>query len=67
MTPDAIELLTALSIVADVPPPRLRLATAGLIACAVTQSTPATTCDTRPLPEQSSTRTETTLTFLASP
>jgi hypothetical protein len=38
VTPELIELFTALSIVVFAPPPRLMFATAGLIAFAVTQS-----------------------------
>ena len=40
VTPEAIELRTALSSEVFAPPPRLMFATAGLIAFAVTQSTP---------------------------
>ncbi len=42
-------------------------ATAGLTAFAVTQSTPAMTCDIGPDPLQPRTRTETMLTLLATP
>ena len=51
------------------PPPRLMLATAGCPAwwSPVTQSIPATTCEVRPLPRQSSTFTATRLTDLATP
>ncbi|GAB3811010.1 hypothetical protein GCM10027605_50330 [Micromonospora zhanjiangensis] len=67
MTPEEIELATALSSVVLAPPPRLMFATAGLTALAVTQLTPATTPEVLPLPEQSSTRTPTSRTALATP
>src|SRR5438132_1428002 len=59
VTPELIERTTAASRVLSAPPPRLMLATAGLIALAVTQSMPATTPEVLPLPLQSSTRTPT--------
>src|SRR5262245_7028277 len=46
VTPDAIELRTALSVAVSAPPPRLMFATAGLIEFAVTQSIPAITART---------------------
>ena len=53
------------------PPPRLMLATAGWVVSAlcwlVTQSTPLTTSLTKPEPLQSSTRTATSATCLATP
>jgi hypothetical protein len=48
-------------------PPRLMLATAGFLALAVTQSTPAITPAVVPEPLQSRTRTAYRLTFLATP
>src|SRR3954453_21357495 len=47
--------------------PRLMLATAGLMAFAVTQSTPLTICDHAPEPPQFRTRTETSETPFATP
>src|SRR5690348_2159510 len=67
VTPEAIEAFTALSSVLPASPPRLMLATAGLTACWVTQSTPAMICEYEPLPWQSRTRTETSCTSLAMP
>jgi hypothetical protein len=67
VTPEAIELATALSSAVLAPPPRLMLATAGLRAFWVTQLTPAMTPAFVPLPEQFSTRTPTRLTCLATP
>src|SRR5690349_17651875 len=67
VTPDAIEFLTAVSSVLPAGPPRLMLATAGRTACAVTQFTPAMICEYEPAPVQSSTRTATRLTALATP
>ena len=63
-----MELVTAVSSAALVPaPPRLMLATAGLTALAVTQSTPAMTWSKVPEPAQLSTRTPTSWTPLATP
>ena len=67
MTPDAIDSATASSSGWYTLPPRLMLATAGLIAFAVTQSTPAITCEYAPLPSQPRTRTDTIVTPLAMP
>src|SRR5262245_18528295 len=67
VTPEAIELRTALSVAVSGPPPRLMFATAGLIEFPVTQSIPAITCAKVPLPEQSRTRTATSETPLATP
>src|SRR5262245_3251304 len=67
VTPDAIELATAVSSAAWMPPPRLMFATAGLMPLPVTQSTPATTCAVVPLPAQLSTRTATSAAPLATP
>ncbi len=47
--------------------PRLMLATDGPVACEVTQSMPASTCSLLPPPSQSSTRTATSATSLATP
>src|SRR4051794_6995855 len=68
-TPELIERVTAFSIVVSRPVlvPRLMFATAGLIACPVTQSIPATIPDEEPEPLQSSTRTATRATPLATP
>src|SRR5436305_11737632 len=67
VTPEATEARTASSSARSAGPPRLRLATAGLTAFAVTQSIPAMICEYDPLPEQSSTRTPTNCTLLATP
>ena len=67
VTPDAIELATALSSAVLTPPPRLMFATAGRTAFAVTQSMPWTMSAVVPLPAQLSTRTATMLTPLATP
>ena len=69
VTPSLMELVTALSSAVDAPPPRLMLATAGAPATwsAVTQSMPAMTPEVVPLPAQSSTRTATSETPLATP
>src|SRR5262249_39113506 len=67
VTPALIERCTAASRAALAPPPRLMFATAGLIAFLVTQSTPLITPAFVPLPLQSSTRTATSFTALASP
>src|SRR3954452_13594013 len=68
-TPELIERVTAFSIVVSRPVlvPRLMFAAAGLIACAVTQSIPAVMPDDAPEPLQSSTRTATSETPLATP
>src|SRR4051812_34436917 len=68
-TPELIEFVTAFSMVVSRPVlvPRLMFATAGLTACALTQSTPATMPDDDPEPLQSSTRTATRATPLATP
>src|SRR5688572_1079435 len=59
---------TAAAIVVLTPPPRLRLATAGPVVWLRTlQSRPAITPDKLPDPLQSSTRTGTTVAFLATP
>src|SRR6266508_754269 len=55
VTPELIELATALSRVVSMPPPRLMFATAGLMEWPVTQSMPAATCAVVPLPLQLST------------
>src|SRR5687767_9075643 len=65
--PAAIEAATAASRSGNELPPRLMLATAGNTAFAVTQSTPAITCVKEPKPAQSSTRTATRFTSLATP
>src|SRR6266545_4452211 len=67
VTPAEMDRFTAASIDALGPPPRLMFATAGLIALRVTQLMPATTLPTLPLPLQSSTRTATSWTRLATP
>src|SRR5688500_6501936 len=67
VTPELMELATALSSVVLTPPPRLMLATAGLTALLVTQLTPAMTPAVVPLPVQLSTRTPTSRTALATP
>ena len=67
VTPAAIERLTAASSDVLAAPPRLMLATAGLTAFLVTQSMPAMIAEYEPLPLQSSTRTATSLTSLATP
>lgn len=69
VTPSLIARETALSRVLLAGPPRLRLATAGCPAAwlAVTQSIPAITPEVLPLPAQSSTRTATSRTPLATP
>src|SRR6266511_45284 len=67
VTPELIELATALSNVVSMPPPRLMLATAGVTLLAVTQSMPAATCAVVPLPLQFRTRTATSCTPLATP
>ena len=66
--PARVAAATAESSAPDTPPPRLRLITerpAGL--CWTAQSIPAITSETLPLPTQSSTRTGTRLTSLATP
>ena len=67
VTPDPIELRTAVSSADETPPPRLMLATAGPMWCPVTQSTPAITPDVVPDPEQLSTRTAKRRTAFATP
>ena len=67
VTPELIELATALSSAVLTPPPRLMFATAGFRAFWVTQLTPAMTPALVPLPEQFSTRTPTSRTALATP
>ena len=60
VTPDAIELRTAVSSAVDTPPPRLMFATPrARCGVAVTQSTPAMTPEFDPEPWQLSTRTAT--------
>src|SRR5437016_6182454 len=54
-TPAAIAFATAVLRAVESPPPKLMFATAGLIACCRTQSTPAMTPDVVPEPVQSST------------
>jgi hypothetical protein len=70
-TPAATEFVTAWLSVVERLPPRLMLAADGtdLFAffCAVTQSMPAMTPAVLPEPEQSSTRTATSVTFFATP
>jgi hypothetical protein len=65
--PAPIDRLTALSMAARAPPPRLMFATAGFRALAVTQSMPAMTPDVEPDPSQPSTRTATRRTAFATP
>ena len=67
VTPELMELLTAVSSAEDAPPPRLMFATAGLMWLAVTQSTPEMTPEVEPDPEQSSTRTALKSALLATP
>lgn len=62
-----MELRTAASSCELRWPPRLTLATAGFLACLVTQSIPAMTSAVLPPPALSRTRTATTLAFLATP
>src|ERR1700736_4997398 len=50
VTPDAIEFWMAVSSGAKAPPPRLMLATAGLMAFEVTQFTPLITPESLPSP-----------------
>src|SRR5688500_155473 len=68
-TPSAIEFLTARSTAMLAPPPRLMFATAGSPGwcAAVTKSIPAMISDHSPEPPQSSTRTATRSTSLATP
>src|SRR5688500_6316251 len=66
-TPELDRLLTALSSAVDAPPPRLMLATAGLMRLFRTQSTPAITPEVDPEPEQLSTRTPRSNALLATP
>ena len=66
--PASVARRTASSTAADVPPPRLMLITAGVVPWSViAQSIPAITPDTEPIPEQSRTRTGTTVAFFATP
>ena len=65
--PCAVAASTAASIAIDGPEKRLRFATEGPSWFAITQSSPETTLDTLPLPLQSSTRTDRTLTRFATP
>src|SRR5687767_7336136 len=67
VTPALTALLTALSSAVEAPPPRLMLATAGLMWLARTQSTPAMTPEFVPEPEQLSTRTARSIELLATP
>ena len=67
VTPLLIELRTAVSRAVETPPPRLMLATAGLMWFAVTQSTPAMTPALVPEPLQLSTRTANRRTPFATP
>jgi hypothetical protein len=67
VTPEAIDLVTAALSAELSEPPTLMLATAGLTACAVTQSMPPMIAEYEPEPVQSSTRTPTSLTSLATP
>ena len=67
VSPDAMELDTATLAALLNPPPRLILATAGLMELAVTQFTPAMTCDQVPCPAQLRTRTARTYAFFATP
>jgi hypothetical protein len=66
-TPELIRFWTAVSSVVDAPPPSERLATAGSVRLAVTQSTPEMTVESVPSPLQSSTRTAWSVTPLATP
>src|SRR5204862_6525030 len=66
-TPALTAPVTASSSACDAPPPRDMLATAGLIAFCATQFTPAMTPELVPEPLQSSTRTATSVTPLATP
>src|SRR5262249_51110946 len=67
VTPELIAPLTALSSAEDAPPPSDMLATAGWIAFAATQFTPAMTPEFVPDPLQFRTRTATRETPLATP
>ncbi|GAA3415450.1 hypothetical protein GCM10018952_40040 [Streptosporangium vulgare] len=66
-TPEAMELETAVSSVVLALPPRLMLATAGLTALAVTQSTPSMMIEVEVLLPQPNTRTPISVTALAMP
>jgi hypothetical protein len=66
-TPELLRLLTALSSALDAPPPKLMLATAGLMWFCVTQLTPAITPDVDPEPLQSKTRTPLSSALFATP
>ena len=65
--PVSIDRRTAASSASDATDVALTVATAGWIAFAVTQSMPASTCDTVPVPAQSSTRIDTSDTAGALP
>ncbi len=68
VTPEAIDSETAALMLDDTElVPRLMFATAGLIALAVTHSMPLITWAVVPLPLQARTRTDTSVTFLATP
>ena len=67
VTPALCKLLTAVSVADEAPPPRLMLATAGLMWLARTRSMPATTPEFEPEPEQLRTRTPRSMTPLATP
>lgn len=66
-TPEFARLLTAVSSADEIPPPKLMLATAGLIRFTRTQSTPAITPEFEPDPEQFSTRTPLSRAAFATP
>src|SRR5262245_3345316 len=66
-TPEFARLFTAVSSAVEMPPPKLMLATAGLMWFAVTQSTPEITPEVEPEPLQSSTRTPRSNELLATP
>ena len=66
-TPEFARLFTAVSSALEAPPPKLMLATAGLMWLFVTQSTPAITPEFDPEPEQLSTRTPRNSELLATP
>ncbi len=67
VTPALIEFCTAVSRALETPPPRLMFATAGPVLLPVTQSMPAITPESVPLPLQSSTRTGFSVTHFATP
>ena len=66
-TPEFDRLLTAVSSAEEIPPPRLMLATAGLMRLTLTQSTPAITPEFDPEPLQLSTRTPRSNELFATP